>query len=127
MSYQPYRDNPQSVKRWLTSHMAIRYNWQMMVRCLVILIPTSLLFGIYFPQLTQQQNLAWRSLLFLGAILLIWRLSHVNRPKFVTTPELYKFTKGKMTVPLWGDAVEWLYFMLNFDNEDIAKNKHVPI
>lgn len=131
LKYQPYRDNPKSVKHWLTSHMALKYNWQMMQLCLGVLIPTVLLFHIELSSLTKIQNLLFHSSIFSLAIILITGLSCWYRPSFVSFKDLFKFTKGKMTMPSWGDAVDWLYFMLNFDHEEMAEkqaqSKRTPI
>ncbi len=113
--YKPYRSNPNSVKRWLSSQMAVGYNWQIIIFCLSISLPTIFLFYNKINTLSEIQNLWFQTCIFGLSVFTIFLFVFIKRPKFVPIEDLNNFTGGKMTIPLWGDAIEWLYFMLNFN------------
>lgn len=120
--YHPYSDNPNSVIKWLSSHMALQYNWHMFVFCLIVSVLTVGLFYFNFELLSAAQNLIFHTGVFLLSILAIALFYYKDKPKFVTTSELIKFKRKKMITILFGaDAIELIYYFLNFKSDEMQK------
>lgn len=120
-TYQPYQNNPKSVKNWLSSHMALQYNWQMFKYTFLISVITVGLFYVNFEQLSAIQNLIFHSVIFFLAIFSIIWLIIKNKPKFVPFDELDNFRRKE--VYILGQEIIWIiYFMLNH-RESTLDNK----
>ncbi len=111
-TYKPYRNNPYSVKSWLSSHVAMQYNWQMLERCLGFMIPAIIFFAIDIPFLSEQQNLFVNSMVFIFVIVAIIILSYIRQPNFITTDKL---TQNNSKITIFGqDVVSLFYFFSNY-------------
>lgn len=120
-TYQPYQNNPKSVMNWLSSHMALQYNWQMFKYTFLILVITVGSFYVNFEQLSIIQNLIFHSVIFFLAIFSIIWLIIKNKPMFVPFDELDNFRRKE--VYIFGQEIIWIiYFMLNH-RESTLDNK----
>lgn len=119
--YYPYHNNPNSVKNWLSSHMALQYNWEMFRNVLFISIFTIGLFYVQFSFLSKIQNLIFHSTIFALAIFGIILLVVKRKPMFVPLDELENFHRKE--VYILGQEIIWIiYFMLNH-RESTLDNK----
>lgn len=110
--YYPYQNNPKSVKNWLSSHMALQYNWIMFRNVFFISILTIGLFYVEFSDLSKIQNFIFHSIVFVLSILSIIFLIIKNKPVFVPFYELDNFRRKE--VYILGEEIIWIiYFMLN--------------
>lgn len=119
--YYPYHNNPNSVKNWLSSHMALQYNWEMFRDTLLISILAIGLFYVQFSSLSKIQNLIFHSIIFILAIFSIILLIFKNKPIFIPFDKLENFKRKE--VYILGQEIVWIiYFMLNH-RESTLDNK----
>lgn len=116
--YYPYHNNPNSVKNWLSSHMALQYNFDIFVVSLGIMIPSVLLFYVNFSAFTPIQNLIFHTFVLVICIFFVLSIFYIRRPVLVSIDELQGFKNKNLTI--FGiNIVDNIYFFLNFDKNDI--------
>lgn len=128
--YQPYQNNPKSVKNWLSSHMALQYNWQMFVVCLGVMVPSIWLLYVNFSTFTPIQNLIFHIFVFVTSISLVLFIFYIRRPILIPIDELQAFKNKNLTV-FGVNIIDTIYYYLNFHpnaiQEKIKQSEKSPV